>query len=254
MLRALKRHWPEYLIEAAGLGVFMIAACSFTVVLEHPASPLRELLPGFPRRALMGLAMGSTAIAIIYSPWGKRSGAHVNPAVTLTFYRLGKIAGWDVFFYVLAQFTGGVLGVVFSASVLGALVSHPSVNFAATVPGPAGVVLAFGAEVLMAFLMMSMILRVTNESRFARFTGVFAGILVFTFITLEAPISGMSINPARTLGSAVGARVWTALWLYFAAPLLGMALAAELHRTPIRCAKLHHDNAERCIFRCGFAT
>ncbi len=255
MLRALNRHWPEYLIEAAGLGVFMIAACSFTVALEHPASPLRELLPDFPRRALMGLAMGATAIAIIYSPWGKRSGAHINPAVTLTFLRLGKIEGWDAVFYVLAQFTGAVLGVAFAASLLGAaLVSHPTVNYAATVPRPAGVALAFGAEVLMAFLMMSMILRVTNERRLSRFTGVFAGILVFTFITFEAPISGMSINPARTLGSAVGARLWTALWLYFAAPLLGMALAAEARRTPIRCAKLHHDNAERCIFRCGFAT
>lgn len=256
MIRALKRHWPEYVIEGAGLAFFMIAACSFTVLLEHPASPLRAIFTVFPRRALMGLAMGTTAIAIIYSPWGKRSGAHINPAVTLTFYRLGKIEGWDSVHYVLAQFTGGVLGVLFARSVLGVLVSHPTVNYATTVPGvpgPAGVVLAFGAEALMAFLMMSMILRVTNERRLSRFTGVFAGILVFTFITLEAPISGMSINPARTLGSAVGAHLWTALWLYFAAPLLGMALAAEVHRTPTQCAKLHHDNAERCIFRCGFA-
>ena len=106
----------------------------------------------------------------------------------------------------------------------------------------------------MAFVMMSTILRITNQARLARFAGVFAGILVSTFITLEAPISGMSINPARTFGSAVSAQLWTAIWLYFAAPLLGMALAAELHRAPIRCAKLHHDNPERCIFRCGFAT
>jgi aquaporin Z len=259
MLESLRRHWPEYLIEAAGLGVFMIAACAFGVGLEHPASPIRELLPAVPRRALMGLAMGATAIAIIYSPWGKRSGAHINPAVTWTFFRLGKIEGWDALFYVLAQFTGGVLGVVIAFLALGARVSHPSVNYVTTVPGPAGVLLAFAAEAAMAFLMMAMILLATNQPKLARFTGIFAGALVFAFITIEAPISGMSINPARTFGSAFNAGLWTALWLYFVAPPLGMTLAAEVYRrlkasTPVRCAKLHHDNAERCIFRCGYAT
>jgi len=259
MLQSLRRHWPEYVIEAAGLGFFMIAACAFAVALEHPASPIREVLPAFPRRALMGLAMGATAVAIIYSPWGKRSGAHINPAVTWTFFRLGKIAGWDAVFYVLAQFTGGVAGVVIAVLALGALVSHPSVNYVATIPGPYGIPFAFAAEVAMAFVMMSMILLATNQPKLARFTGVFAGVLVFAFITLEAPISGMSINPARTFGSAFNAGLWTALWLYFVAPPLGMALAAEIYRRlstspPVRCAKLHHDNDERCIFRCGYAT
>ena len=254
MLRALRRHWPEYLIEGAGLGLFLIAACAFSVALEHPDLPARAFLPVFPRRALMGLLMGATAIALIYSPWGKRSGAHLNPAVTLTFYRLRKIEAWDAVFYVLAQFVGGASGVAAAAFLLGAFLAHRDVNFAATVPGPWGVFVAFGAEVFIAFLMMSMILKVTREARLSRFTGLFAGLLVFAFITLEAPLSGMSLNPARTLGSALGARLFTALWIYFTAPLLGMILAAELNRTPIRCAKLHHDNRERCIFRCGFAT
>jgi aquaporin Z len=259
MLESIRRHWPEYLIEAAGLGVFMIAACAFGVALEHPSSPIRELLPAFPRRALMGLAMGAAAITIIYSPWGKRSGAHINPAVTWTFFRLGKIEGWDALFYVLAQFTGGVTGVVIAVVALGALVSHPSVNYVATIPGPHGIPLAFAAEIAMSFLMMSTILLATNQPKLARFTGIFAGVLVFAFIALEAPISGMSINPARTFGSAFNAGLWTALWLYFMAPPLGMALAAEVYRrrpasTPVRCAKLHHDNDERCIFRCGYAT
>jgi aquaporin Z len=258
MLQAARSHWPEYLIEAAGLGFFMISACSFAVALEHPASPLRQLLPVFPRRALMGLLMGATNVAIVYSPWGKRSGAHINPAVTWTFYRLGKIEKGDALFYALAQFAGAILGVVLAVAALGALVSHPSINYVATVPGPAGVPIAFVAELLMAFVMMWMILRVTNQARLARYTGVFAGILVATFITFENPLSGMSINPARTFGSALHARLWTDLWLYFVAPPLGMALAAEVYRrkshAAVRCAKLHHDNNERCIFRCGYAT
>jgi aquaporin Z len=257
MLRALKRHWPEYLMEAAELGAFMIAACSFAVALEHPSSPLRGILSVYPRRALMGLAMGSTAIAIIYSPWGKRSGAHFNPAVTWTFYRLGKIEGWDALFYVLAQFGGGVAGVILAVLVIGSAVADPSINYVATVPGPYGASVAFAAELLMAFVMMSMVLRVTNRMDLARYTGLFAGILVALFITIENPLSGMSINPARTFGSAWSAGLFRDLWLYFAAPTLGMALAAELYRRRARaevlCAKLHHQNNERCIFRCGYA-
>jgi len=120
MLIALKKHWPEYLMEAAGLGIFMVSASVFTILLYHPASPALRVLPEeFPRRVLMGLAMGLTAIGIIYSPWGKQSGAHLNPAVTLTFFRLGKVAPWDAVFYVVAQFAGGVAGVALVAAVLG---------------------------------------------------------------------------------------------------------------------------------------
>ena len=80
MKEALKRHWPEYLMEAAELGAFMLSACAFTVILWHPASPVRQSV-GDPllRRALTGIAMGLTAVCIIYSPWGKRSGATSTP-------------------------------------------------------------------------------------------------------------------------------------------------------------------------------
>src|ERR1043166_4702468 len=116
MVEALRQHWPEYLMEAAELGLFMISACAFTVLLFHPLSPVARIVPdGLLRRLLMGLAMGSTAVAIIFSPLGKRSGAHFNPAVTLTFFRLGKIAAWDTAFYTVFQFAGGVAGVLLAS-------------------------------------------------------------------------------------------------------------------------------------------
>jgi aquaporin Z len=196
--------------------------------------------------------MGLTAIAIVYSPWGRQSGAHFNPAVTLTFLRLGRVAPWDAAFYVVAQCLGAALGVALAAVVARELVGHPTVSYAATRPGPWGAGVAFAAELAISCGLMALVLTLSGTPGLARFTGLAAGALVATCITLEAPLSGMSMNPARTLGSAVFAGPH-ALWIYFTAPPLGMLLAAELY-VRLRagraegCAKLHHDDARRCIF------
>src|SRR3972149_4536997 len=111
MLDALRRHWPEYVMEAGGFGMVLISAGTFCARLEYPGSPAHQAIADpFLRRILMGTAMGLTAIGIIYSPWGKQSGAHINPSVTLTFFRLGKIEPWDALFYIAAQFAGGGAG------------------------------------------------------------------------------------------------------------------------------------------------
>lgn len=257
MINSIRHHWPEYLIEAGGLGIFMVSACIFTLILEHPASPVQQLLPSpFLRRMLIGIGMGLTAISIIYSPWGKQSGAHINPSVTLTFFRLGKVRSWDAFFYITAQFAGGLAGVLFSAVIIGEAIADPSVNYAVTVPGMSGVGVAFLCELVISFLLMSVILVVSNNSNIARYTGILAGILVATYITFEAPLSGMSMNPARTFGSALPAELWTHIWVYFTAPPLGMLLASEIYLRvkgtgAVLCAKLHHQNDKRCI-HCGY--
>src|SRR5215831_18303239 len=101
----LRRHWPEYVMEASLLALFMVSAATFATLFQHPASPASHLLMGGAlSRAPMGLAMGLTAIALIYSPIGQRSGAHMNPAVTVTFWRLGKITTTDAVGYVASQF------------------------------------------------------------------------------------------------------------------------------------------------------
>jgi len=258
MPAALKHHWPEYLMEAAGLGLFMLSACVFATLLEHPASPVRQAISDpVLRRLLIGLAMGLTAVSIVYSPWGKQSGAHLNPSLTLTFLRLGKVAPWDALLYVVAQFLGGVLGVRLASLLLGHVLADPTVNYVATVPGAYGVGVAFLAEVVISGVLMTVVLTVSNTPKLARFTWLCAGVLVATYITVEAPLSGMSMNPARTFGSGLAAQSWTALWLYFTAPPLGMLLAAEFYlqwpgARQVVCAKLHHHNDKRCIFRCGY--
>ncbi|MBW4614450.1 MAG: aquaporin [Desmonostoc vinosum HA7617-LM4] len=245
-------------MEAAGLGIFMISAAVVTTLLEYPTSPIRQAISDpLLRRFIIGVAMGLTAICIVYSPWGKQSGAHINPVVTFTFFRLGKIKAWDAFFYILAQFLGGLIGLILTLVVFKNAITDPSVNYVVTIPGTGGVSVAFLAELVISFGVMLMILFVSNTPKLAPFTGIFAGVLIATYITIEAPLSGMSMNPARTLASAIPSQNWTAIWVYFTAPLLGMLLAAEVYvrlkgQRAVRCAKLHHHNNKRCIFRCGY--
>src|SRR6266480_117046 len=238
MFHSLKEHWPEYFCEATELGLFMISAALFTMLLWHPSSPVLNLIPDpFVRRMLMGMAMGGTAIALVFSPLGKRSGAHFNPAVTLTFWRLGKVKNWDAFFYVIAQFIGGIAGMFVVALVARMTLSHPAVNYVATLPGPHGMTIAFIAELIIAFILMTVVLNVSNTPYLARFTG-------------------MSMNPARTFSSAFVGHLWTGLWIYFIAPVLAMQLAATLYlrsKRPVYCAKDHHHNNQRCIFNCRFS-
>jgi len=258
MLDRLRHHWPEYLMEAAGLGLFMLSAATFATLLEHPLSPVRQALPdAIMRRLLMGLAMGSTAVALIYSAFGARSGAHLNPATTLTFYRLGRVHAADAAGYVIAQFIGGLAGISLAALALGPLLQTPTVNYVATRPGMWGLSAAFAAEVVITFVLMTVILHVSNHVRWSRYTGICAGLLVATYITVEAPISGMSMNPARSFGPALLTRDLATLWIYFVAPPLGMLMAAEVFvRTmgldKVFCAKLHHHTTARCIFHCRF--
>jgi aquaporin Z len=236
----------------------MISACIFTVLLFHPGySPLRQFPNPTVRRIFMGIAMGMTAILIIHSPMGKRSGAHFNPAITLTYLRLGKIAVWDAVFYVVFQFFGGIFGVAVSWLLLGKRLANPAVDYAVTVPGVYGIAGAFAAELFMATVLMGAVLLVSNRPRLAPYTSYFVGLLIALYILFFAPVSGFSINPARTVGSAIFADVWTAWWVYFVAPLLGMMSAGEAYIRSygpdrILCAKLHLDSRYPCPFLCHF--
>lgn len=250
---AMRSDWRSWAAEAGAIGTFMVVAMAATVVLEHPASPIRQALSdGTVRRVLMGAAMGLTAIGLIYSPPGVRSGAHMNPAVTLGFLRLGRIGWRDALAYVTAQCAGATLGTWLAARLLGSWVSDPAVNYVVTQPGPAGPWAALAGEFAIAFVTLSIVLRVSGHPDTMAFTGVAAGAVVMASIVVEAPLSGMSMNPARSLGPALVAGQFTAFWIYVTAPLAGMQLAAHLHaRAAIRgCARLHHPPHVRCQF-CG---
>jgi aquaporin Z len=256
-IQAMSSHGWIYLAEAALLGLSMTSACAFTVLFEFPNSPVYQAIASpFVRRALIGVAMGVTAIALIYSRWGKRSGPHLNPAITLCFLRLGKIDVWDATFYIVAQFIGAAVGVGFSRAVAKSVITHPAINYVVTVPGHSGIVVAWIAEFGISFVLMGTILILNRFPRLITRTGIVAGVLVAIYITFESPLSGTSMNPARTLGSAILAQLFTGLWIYFTAPVLGMLAAVEICRVlaanPDRlCAKLTHSRKTLCIIKCN---
>ena len=255
-MNALRTHWKVYSMEAVCLGLFMISASLFGTLLEYPNSIVHQSIPNdFIRLCLMGLAMGVTATSIIYSPMGKLSGAHMNPAVTFTFVRLGKVKLTDAFYYSLFQCLGGIAAVTIMSFIIGNAFKDPHVNYIVTVPGKYGEVYAFIIEVFIAFCMMTMVLTTSNHPALSKYTGIISGFLVMSYVILSGPISGFSMNPARTIASAVPAMQYTSFWIYMVAPFLGMLSAAELFKRSkgkVICAKFHHSKSYLCIFNCGY--
>ncbi len=225
---ALRATWPLYLMEGAELGIFMISACVFDVLIFHPGWWLAGWTPWW-QRLCMGASMGGTAVLIIKCPWGRKSGAQFNPAITATFYRLGKIGPYDACWYCVAHFLGGALGVGLSRLVLGPVLAAPWARYVVTVPGRGGVAGAFAAEFGMSAVLMAAVLVSTASEVWKKYTTYMMGLLITSYVLLFAPVSGFSINPARTVASAVWAWNWTAWWVYFVAPLAGMLLAAEVY-------------------------
>ncbi|OIP84919.1 MAG: hypothetical protein AUK44_00925 [Porphyromonadaceae bacterium CG2_30_38_12] len=231
LFKVFNLHWQIYLIEAWALGMFMISASAFVIFIEHPHFLFSEWVSdAFNRRLLVGVAMGTTAMLLIYSRWGKRSGAHMNPAVTLTFYMLNRICWEDTFWYIVFQFAGGYLGVLIFKVFWYDYISAPTVNYVITIPGVWGWNIAFFYEFLISFLIMFTVLMSSNSKLLAKYTGFFVGFLLILFITFEAPFSGMSMNPARTVASALAGNQWDALWIYFVAPLAAMLLAGYIYK------------------------
>lgn len=224
----LKMHWRDYLAEALGLATFMLFAGALHTLFEHPESPVHGALPHWARLALFGVLMGGVTMGILYSPPCRRSGGHINPAVTWAFYRLGKIGPGHALAYVAVQFAGSLIAPSLLLLLLGELFAHPAVGFGTTRPGPQGVWAAFWAEFAISLPLMGVILLFLNSASLKRFTGAAAGLLIALYIAIESPLSGMSLNPARSFGSAVIARDFAHLWIYFVAPPAAMLFAAEL--------------------------
>jgi aquaporin Z len=256
----LKSRWKIYLYEAAGLGGFLLAVGIAEALLFAEPSPLYSTTSSdVLKRVLVGLSAGGYLVALVYSPWGKESGAQINPSITLAFLRLGKMHLVDALIYIVAHFAGAILGVAILAALMGSLASAPQVEYIVTRPGSWGWSGAFAAEFAITLVMMTLVLESSSSSRFRPYTGLFCGTWLAVLILVESPISGTSLNPARSTGSDVIAVQWNSLLLYFIAPPLGAQVAACLYRLGDKgreppCAKLHHHAVDdpgtrRCIMK-----
>lgn len=245
-------------MEGAELGALMLCICGAGTLFYSRNSPLANIgLSWITRSALMGVTVAGATFVIIRSPFGRRSGAHFNPAITVAYFWLRRIHRWDALSYVVAQFTGGIVGVFLAHQLLGTSLSDSPVRYVVTIPGCNGVLIAFVAELLTSFVLMEVVLVATNHARLAKFSPLFVAAVTVFYYVFSSSISGYSVNPARSFSSALFAHIWHGIWIYFIAPSLGMLVAAALYKRVagsdrIYCAKVFHDLRSTCPFNCRF--
>lgn len=228
MKASFKKNRKHYLQEALGLAIFMISACFFGAMLFSEKSSWHVSLSNdTARNILMGLAMGATALFIFYSPFTAPSGSQINPAVTITFFRLGKMCPYDAMFFIIAQIAGGTIAVYLMQFLMGDLLTAPPVNSVATIPGKFGTTPALITEFIIAFITMTMVLFTSHHYKLKKYTRLFAVCLVCVWVITAGPVSGFGMNPARSFASALPAGIWTTFWIYLLIPFAGMLSAAE---------------------------
>jgi aquaporin Z len=245
-------------MEGIELGGLMLSTSIWGTLVYSDESPFRSLgLSAVSKSILMGTAIAATTLMIIRSPFGRRSGAHMNPSVTLAFLWLGRVHRWDAAWYIVAHFIGATAGVLAARQILGLRLADSSVQYMVTVPGEHGNAITFLGEFLLSAVLMAAVLYSSNHRRLVRFTPTFVAIITILFFVLSPSKSGFSVNPARTFSSALFAGTWQGVWIYFAAPCLGTLSAAALYIKSVGwnrvyCAKVFHDMRSTCPFRCQF--
>ncbi|MGE5232434.1 MAG: MIP/aquaporin family protein [Deltaproteobacteria bacterium] len=239
------RGWPLWCAELAGTALLVGVGCSLVILDFGVGSPVAALLPGLAaRRAVTGFLFGGVGALITVSPVGKVSGAHINPAVTLTFWLERRMSGVMALGYVAAQLAGAVAGAL-PLRLWGPM--GASVAFGATLPGPAGEWAALLGEAGASFLLVAGLLVFVGHPRLRGYTPALFPPLYALLVWLEAPLSGTSTNPARSLGPGLVAGDLHGWWIYWLGPLAGTLAAVSLRRgvpwarrLEIRVAKVFH--------------
>ena len=207
---ALRRYASEaigtFVLVALGPGAAMVSAK--TAAFGHPG---------------VALSFG-LAVTLVVASTGHLGGAHINPAVTIGFWSVRRFPGRDVLPYVVAQCLGAIAASAALRWILG-----PVGNFGATMPA-LPIAQSFAVEAGYTAILGLVIMGVATDERTPSGVAPFAlGATVFAGALVTGPLTGGSFNPVRTLGPAVAGGVWTAHWLYWLAPTLGMAAAMRLY-------------------------
>jgi aquaporin Z len=234
-----------YLSEFAGTALLVGVGLSVVILDFGTGSPVVEWLPSAGlRRAITGFLFGSTGALIALSPVGKESGAHINPVVSLGFWMMGKLQIGHALGYVVAQLLGAVVGAL---PLLAWGATGRSVHFGATLPGSGfGPAWALLGEAAASFALIAALFFFLRHRRIRAFTPALFPLLYAFMVFVEAPVSGTSTNPARSLGPAAISGDWRDWWVYWLGPLAGTLAGVALYRftwlrhIEIEVAKLYH--------------
>lgn len=201
----------KYLAEF--LGTFILVFCGTGAII------INEVTQGTVTHVGIALTFGAVVLSMIYS-FGDISGAHINPAVTLAFGLSGKFNKKEILPYIISQLLGAFLG-----SILLKYLFPQNINLGSTLPFGSPMQ-SFVLEIMLTFILMLVII---NVSKGAKEKGITAGISISAVVAMEAlfagPISGASMNPARSLAPALVSGNISSLWIYLLAPVLGAFLA-----------------------------
>jgi aquaporin Z len=256
--RSVMQHRITYYLSEF-IGTFLMIFIGISaIVLNFGTLLMRESIPSYSLRLLFtGILFAGGATMVVYSPVGRVSGAHMNPAVTLAFFLEKKIGIVELLLFSFMQILGSTI-----ASFLVLLIwsdNARKVNVGMTLPGKGySIGFVFLIEVFISFLLISLIFYFLHAQKLTKYTGIAVGLLVAILVFLTAPISGTSLNPARSIGPAFVSWNFSFLWLYITAPLLGSFIAVIIRKkitflhSPL-CAKLNHsEKDDKCLYNCRY--
>jgi len=241
----IKHLWRLFAAEFIGTALLVAVGVSIVILDFGKGSPVAALVPDPAlRRLITGFMFGVTGASIAVSPLGKVSGAHINPVVTLAFWIKRKMSGPHALGYVISQIAGGVAGALplLAWGRMGA-----SIDFGGTFPGNGFTLFqATVGEVVTTFGLIAGLFFFLGHREIRCYTPLLFPFLYAVMVYLEAPLSGTSTNPARSIGPSLVAGAWSGWWIYWVGPILGtfVALAAGelswLGRLEIEVAKIYH--------------
>lgn len=238
-------HWVEWGCEFLGTALLLLGGLSGLFLNFSPSSAVPDAVPSEATRLLFtGLILGASGLAITFSPIGRRSGAHLNPAVSLAFWCRNHLHSHDLAGYLVAQFSGALVGTAAAWLLWGS--SARQLDLGATAPGTGLSALGVaGTEAGMTCVLILGILLAVSSRGAARLTPLVAWGLVSILVWQGAEWTGASLNPARSLAPALLAPQTADLWAYLVGPLAGSLLAVAVYGTcfslKTRTGKLLHD-------------
>ena len=227
-MSTIKSDWKLFVAEAIGTGLLLFFGLSFVIFNWGEGTVMANIIPSEPiRRLFTGFLFGTVGCLVTISPVGKYSGAHINPAVTLAFWLRGRIQSSTMIGYIISQLIGGVLGTI---PLLLWGKQGESIEYGITLPGSAGLMAAFWGEIIATACLIIYLYIFIGRKSLRKYTPYGIPFLYALLVWLEAPFSGCSTNPARSFAPALIAENFTAHWLYWIAPIIGMVAVSLFFR------------------------